>query len=191
MNYPTDITQLLHSVRDDPDAAESLYGCVYAELRIIARNQLRSERPEHTLQPTALVNEAYLKLIDQSKADWENRNQFFALASRAIRRVLVDHARHRLRLKRGGGAPKLPLEFAEHLSSTVPSTDLVALDDALSRLREKDELKCKIVEMRFFGGLNNKEIAEVMGTSTRTVERHWRYSKAWLFRALTGGDDVE
>ena len=118
----------------------------------------------------------------------ENRNHFFALASRAIRRVLVDHARHRLRLKRGGGAAKVPIEFAEHLSSTVPSTDLVALDDALTRLREKDETKCKVVEMRFFGGLTNTEIAEVLGTSTRTVDRHWRYSKAWLFRAMTGSD---
>ncbi|MBD3869724.1 MAG: RNA polymerase subunit sigma, partial [Acidobacteria bacterium] len=110
---------------------------------------------------------------------------------RAIRRVLVDHARHRLRLKRGAGAPKLPLEFAENLSSPEPTTDLVALDDALSRLKEQDELKCKIVEMRFFGGLNNKEIAEVIGTSSRTVERHWRYSKAWLFRELTGSVDDE
>jgi len=191
MKQSTDITQLLHAVRDNPEAAESLYGCVYAELRNIARNQLRSERPEHTLQPTALVNEAYLRLIDQSKVGWENRNQFFALASRAIRRVLVDHARHRLRLKRGGGAQKMPLEFAEHLCSTVPSTDLVALDDALTRLREKDELKCRIVEMRFFGGLNNQEIAEAIGTSSRTVERHWRYAKAWLFRALSGDDDDE
>ena len=191
MEPPVNITQLLRSVQGDSEAAESLYRHVYAELRDIAQRHLRSERPEHTLQPTALVSEAYLKLIDQSNVDWKNRNQFFAVASRAIRRILVDHARHRLRQKRGGGAEVLPIEFAERIAAPSQSTDLVALDEALTRLRNEDQLKCDIVEMRFFGGLDNQEIADALGVSSRTVERHWRYAKAWLYRELAGTGNHE
>lgn len=191
MVSPINITQLLRSVSDDPDAAEALYRHVYAELRSIAQRHLRNERPDHTLQATALVSEAYLKLIDQARVDWQNRNHFFAIASRAIRHILVDHARRRLRQKRGGGAEVLPIEFAERVPAPGQSTDLVALDDALTRLREDDPMKCEIVEMRFFGGLNNTEIADALGVSSRTIERHWRYSKAWLFRELTEGESGE
>ena len=191
MAAPTNITQLLQSISDDPDAAEALYEHVYAELRAIARRHLRRERPDHTLQATALVSEAYLKLIDQTSVDWKNRNHFFAIASRAIRHILVDHARRRLRQKRGGGAEVLPVEFAEHIPAPGQSTDLVALDDALTLLREEDPLKCDIVEMRFFGGLKNQEIADALGVSSRTVERHWRYAKAWLYRELTGNESGE
>ena len=191
MASPTNITQLLRSMPDDPEAAEALYRHVYAELRSIAQRQLRSERPNHTLQPTALVSEAYLKLIEQSSVDWQNRNQFFALASRAIRRILVDHARHRQREKRGGGAEVLPIEFAERVPAPGLSTDLVALDRALTRLKEVDQLKCEIVEMRFFGGLSIQDVADTLGVSSRTVERHWRFAKAWLFRELSGDADGE
>jgi RNA polymerase sigma factor (TIGR02999 family) len=184
-----DITELLRSANNSPEMADELYSRVYDELRRIARNQLRNENPAHTLQPTALVNEAYLKLFDQTRVGWKNRNHFFALASRAIRRILVDHARSRLRQKRGGNAQKLPLEFAAHISIAEPDTDFVALDDALARLKVEDPTKFQVVEMRFFGGLNNQEIADVLDVSSRTVERHWRYSKAWLFREL-GGDET-
>ncbi len=190
MTDPIDITHLLHSARDDRSASEALYSRIYDELKLVARNQLRLERPDHTLQPTALVNEAYLKLVDQTQVDWQNRNHFFAIASRAIRRILVDHARHRRRAKRGGGAEKLPLEYANLVATVGPSPiDLVALDDALTRLRAEDAEKCEVVEMRFFGGLNNSEIAEVLNMSSRTVERHWRYAKAWLFRIMTESNE--
>ena len=188
MSEPLDITELLRVVREQPQASEQLYDLVYGELKRLARIQLSRERAGHTLQPTALVNEAYLKLVDQTRAEWQNRSQFFAVASRAIRRILVDHARHRLRQKRGAGAEKLPIEFTDNVAAPGPSTDLVALDEALTRLREEDPVKFDVVEMRFFGGLNNQEIATVLGVSSRTVDRHWRYSKAWLYRALSESD---
>ncbi|MFT5232299.1 MAG: RNA polymerase sigma factor (TIGR02999 family) [Candidatus Krumholzibacteriia bacterium] len=190
MTEPIDITQLLQSAQNDRAASEALYGRIYDELKFVARNQLRLERPDHTLQPTALVNEAYLKLVDQTQVGWQNRNHFFAIASRAIRRILVDHARQRSSAKRGGGAEKMPIEFAHLVAAAGPSTiDLVGLDEALTRLREEDAEKCEVVEMRFFGGLNNREIAEVLDVSSRTVERHWRYAKAWLFRIMTESDE--
>jgi len=186
MLEPADITQLLNIIHNNPDASDRLYALVYDELKGIAHRHFRSERAGHTLQTTGLANEAYLKLVDQTRADWQNRAQFFAIASRAMRRILVDYARQRNRLKRGGDKEKVPLEFADHAASPAPTTDLVALDDALTRLREEAPVKCDVVEMRFFGGLNNKEIADVLGVSSRTVERHWRYAKAWLYRSLSG-----
>ena len=187
MSDPSDITHLLQIARSEPEASERLYGLVHGELQRLARIQLSRERAGHTLQPTELVNEAYLKLVDQTRANWESRAHFYAVASRAIRRILVDHARHRLRQKRGGGAEKLPIEFAENVAAAGPTTDLVALDEALTRLRTEEPVKCEVVEMRFFGGLNNQEIAEVLDVSSRTVERHWRFAKAWLYRALSSG----
>ena len=184
MEGPSDITRLLRSAPADPHAAEALYRAVYDQLRGVASRQLRSERSGHTLQTTALVNEAYLKLVDQSQVDWQNRAQFFAIASRAIRRILVDHARHRRRDKRGGGAAHQSLTEALHVATPERDVDLIALDEVLNRLREVDEAKCEVVEMRYFGGLTNREIAEVLGVTTRTVERHWSYAKAWLFQQL-------
>lgn len=184
MNIPNDITRLLRDAPADPSAAEALYHAVYDQLRGVASRQLRSERAGHTLQTTALVNEAYLKLIDQNRVDWQNRAQFFAIASRAIRRILVDHARHRLRDKRGGGVAHEPLTEALHISSPERTVDLLALDQALNQLRESDAAKCDVVEMRYFGGLTNREIADVLGVAERTIERHWSYARAWLFQRL-------
>jgi RNA polymerase sigma factor (TIGR02999 family) len=182
---------LLQSARTDRAASDQLYTLVYAELRQVAHNQLRSERAGHTLQTTALANEVYLKLIGHDRVDWENRAQFFAIAARAMRRLLVDYARARNREKRGGGAEHLPLEFADRAAGPEPTTDLVALNEALTRFQEQDPVKCQVVEMRYFAGLTTEEIASVLDISTRTVERHWRYARAWLYRALTDGPSGE
>jgi RNA polymerase sigma factor (TIGR02999 family) len=181
----TDITNLLRAAGSDATAMERLYAVVYDELRGVARNQLRAERADHTLQATALANEVYLKLLGQTKDDWQNRAQFFAVAARATRRVLVDHARARLRAKRGGGAHHTAM--GTHVDPAAPGPDerLVALDEALSRLKEEDPVKCQVVEMRHFAGFTNEEIARALDVSTRTVERHWRFAKAWLYRALS------
>jgi RNA polymerase sigma factor (TIGR02999 family) len=184
MQDPTDFTLLLRASRDDADAGERLFALVYDELRGIARNQLRGERAGHTLGATALAHEVYLKLAGQQQVDWQNRAQFFAIAARATRRLLVDHARGRLRAKRGGGAHHTHLRTGIDAPAPEADDELVALDDALSRLKLEDPLKCRIVEMRYFGGFTHDEIAAALGVSTRTVERHWRYARAWLFRAL-------
>jgi RNA polymerase sigma factor (TIGR02999 family) len=184
MQRPDDITILLRASRDDAAAAERLYTLVYDELRSVAGRQLLAERAGHTLQPTALANEVYLKLLGQDRVDWQNRVHFFAIAARATRRVLVDHARAKLRAKRGGGAPHTALATEPGVAADSPATALVALDEALARLKDEDPVKCQVVEMRYFGGFSGEEIAQALGVSTRTVERHWRYAKAWLFRAL-------
>jgi RNA polymerase sigma factor (TIGR02999 family) len=169
-----------------------LYGLVYDELRGVARNQLRAERAGHTLQATALANEVYLKLVGQQEVDWKNRAHFFAIAARATRRILVDHARGRLRAKRGAGAPHTSLTAGRHVAGATPDTALVALDEALSRLKQSDPAKCQVVEMRYFGGFSNEEIARALEVSTKTVERHWKFAKAWLYRTLSEGPpDVE
>ncbi len=179
-----DITRLLNSV-DDPEANDALYRIIYNEIKGIARKQLRAERSGHTLQTTALAHEVYLKLVDQTRSQWQNRAHFFAIASRATRRILVDYARSRDRKKRGDGAPHVPLELAADVPGQDSDVDIVALDDALTRLKQEDAAKAQVVELRFFGGLNNEEIASVLNVSTRTVERHWVFARAWLFRALS------
>lgn len=185
MKERPDITQLLKASSGDPQSAEALYEAVYDQLRVMAASRLQSERAGHTLQPTALAHEAYLKLIDQNRVDWQNRGQFFSIAGRALRRILVDYARHRNRDKRGGGAPHVPLEEALHIPGMEIDFDLVALDAALTRLKAEDPAKCSVVEMRFFAGLTNDEVAEVLGVTTRTVERHWQFARAWLYNQLT------
>ncbi len=184
MHDPTDFTLLLRTSRHDAEAGERLFALVYDELRGIARNQLRAERAGHTLGATALAHEAYLKLAGQQQADWQSRAQFFAIAARVMRRLLVDHARGRLRAKRGGGAHHTHLRTGIDAPAPDVDDELVVLDDALSRLRLEDPLKCRIVEMRYFGGFTHDEIAAALDVSTRTVERHWRYARAWLFRAM-------
>lgn len=191
MQDPAEITILLRAARSDAAAEERLYTVIYDELRGVARNQLRAERADHTLQATALANEVYLKLLGQTKDDWQNRAQFFAVAARATRRVLVDHARTRLRAKRGGGAHHTSLGTDMDPAAPGPDERLVALDEALSRLKEADPVKCQVVEMRHFAGFNNEEIAQALDVSSRTVERHWRFAKAWLYRALSEDQNGE
>ncbi len=183
-SQPDDVTKLLLKWCDgDVDVGDLLMPMVYDELRKIARAYLYRERKGHTLETSALVNEAYLKLIDQSRVKWVNRAHFFAIAAQTMRRILVDHARARASRKRGGDLHKVPLEEAIHKGQERP-IDLVALDDALDRLAESDELKSKIIELRFFGGLTHDEIAEVVGMSLSTVERQWRLARAWLFATM-------
>jgi len=165
------------------DAAARLIPLVYEELHRLAERRLRLERPNHTLQPTALVHEAYLKLVAQRNANWQSRAHFFALASQLMRRILVDYARSRLRAKRGGKQVKLPLD--EALLFTEDRCDeLLALDESLERLEKLDARQSRIVELRFFGGLTVEEAAEVLGISPKTVKREWSTAKAWLYGEL-------
>ena len=169
------------------DALEALMPVVYAELHRQAANYLRRERLGHTLQATALINEVYLKLIDQREVNWKNRAHFFGIAAQAMRRILVDHARSRHRDKRGGNAENLPLEAAGFVTSPNESrVDLIALDEALTRLADLDERQSRIVELRFFTGMSVEETAEALGISAATVKNEWRSAKAWLFQELNG-----
>jgi RNA polymerase sigma factor (TIGR02999 family) len=169
----------------DEAALERLVPVVHAELRRLARREMRRERPEHTLQTTALVNEAYLRLVDVRGVSWNDRAHFFAMAARLMRRVLVDHARSRRYQKRGGGAKAIP--FDEGLAvRPEPGADLVALDEALRALAGLDARKSQVVELRFFGGLSVEETAAALDVSPSTVLRDWRLAKSWLLRELDG-----
>ena len=175
-----DVTELLIAWNHgDSSALNRLMPLVESELRRLARYQMRREGEAHTLQTTALVNELYLKFIDQKKASWQNRAHFFAIAAKIMRRILVDHARRQRRRKRGGGVNNLTLEGVAVLSPEK-SDELLALDDALSRLSKLDPLKSRIVELRHFGGLSVEETAEVLKISVVTVSRHWTLAKSWL-----------
>lgn len=179
------VTQLLVKWGDgDQQALDKLMPLVYSELRRLASNYLRRERPGHTLQPTALVNEAYLKLVDQKGAKWQNRAQFYGVAAQLMRRILVDHARHRQAAKRGGpDQQRLSITSAGDLGEK-PDFDLLALHEALEELRTFDPQQERIVELRFFGGLSIEDTAEVMGIGHATVERDWKMARAWLRRKL-------
>lgn len=165
------------------EIADEILPLVYHELRKLAAQYLRKERPDHTLQPTALVHEAYLKLVDISEVNWQDRMHFFAVSSQIMRNILVDHARARLSEKRGGGIQKIELDEAISFSNSS-SVNLIELDDALKHLAEFDEQQCKIVELRFFGGLTIEEIARVLNISPATVKRDWVMAKAWLHKTL-------
>ena len=184
-----DITQLLMDARDgDSRAADRLLPLLYDRLRALAQELMQQERLGHTLQATALVHEAYLKLVDQKRAQWQNRAHFFAVAAQGIRRILVDHARGHGRAKRGGARAKLTLN--EELAATYDEVvDVVALDEALAQLAESHPQHARITEMRFFAGLTIEEAAAVLGMSTRTVDRQWRYARAWLYKALSGDEE--
>jgi RNA polymerase sigma factor (TIGR02999 family) len=180
-----EVTQLLLAWNDgDQNALERLIPLVHAELRRLARQFMRGERPGHTLQPSALINEAYLRLVDVRRVRWQNRVHFFSVAAKVMRRILVDFARTRNYQKRGGGTYQVSLDQAM-TAAKEPSQDLVALDEALTALSEFDERKGRIVEMRFFGGLSEKEIAEALAVSQETVGRDWRLSKSWLRHRLS------
>jgi RNA polymerase sigma factor (TIGR02999 family) len=181
---PAGVTRLLVNWSDgDESALNEMIPLVYHELRRIALNHLRHERPDHTLQPTALVHEAYLRLVDQTRVNWKNSAQFFGIASTMMRRILVNHAKNRQAAKRGGNIIKVPLELAGDVSEQRDVT-LVVLDEALDDLTTRDARKGRIVELKFFGGLTTKEIAEVLRLSVATVENDWRMARAWLYREV-------
>src|SRR5215204_323517 len=183
-NSPPEITQLLIGWGDgDEQALEKLMPIVYMELRRMAGNFMRRQGPDHTLQATALVNEAYMRLIDSSRVNWQNRTHFFAICAQLMRRILVDFARKKNSLKRGGEVQKIELDeaFAAPLEQ---KTDLVALDDALKILAEMNPRQSRVVELRYFGGLSEEEIAAHLEISVRTVRRDWSIARAWLFRRM-------
>jgi RNA polymerase sigma-70 factor, ECF subfamily len=182
---PDEVTQLLLDWNaGDHDALEKLMPLVYKELRRLAHNYLGKEAAGHTMLTTDLVHEAYLKLVDQHRVRWQNRAHFFGIAATLMRRILVDHARGRKRIKRGAGAQQV--SFEETAIVTRESTvDIIALDEALKRLAGLDERKAKVVELRFFGGLEVEEVAEFLKLSSTTVLREWKMAKAWLHRALS------
>lgn len=181
------ITRLLQEWSDGRrEALDALIPLVYDELRRQARHYLRRESGDHTLQTTALVNEAYLRLIEQNRVQWQNRAHFFGIAANMMRRILVDYARERHRVKRGGGAENLPLEEAFYIAAIEESdVDLLSLDQALNELSEMDEQQARIVELRFFSGLSIAETAEILGISPATVKRDWNMAKAWLHHQLS------
>ena len=167
------------------EVMEEMLPLVYDELRKQARRYLRRERQNHTLQTTALIHEAYLKLIDQKNVSLESRTHFFAVAANLMRQILVDHARRKNRAKRGGADGNLPLDEAHLIVSDEKTVDLIALDEALNRLKENDEQQSRIVELRYFSGLTLEETAEVLKVSRTTVANDWALAKAWLYRELT------
>jgi RNA polymerase sigma factor (TIGR02999 family) len=184
MGVSAQTTQILIDLsKGEPSAASRLIPLVYDELRALAARYMEQERPNHTLQATAVVHEAYLKLIDQSRVDWKNRAHFFAVAAEMIRRVLVDHARKHLAAKRGGSAQRIALSDAMGLPDAT-EIDLVDLDEALERLGELNERHRRVVELRFFGGLSAVETAHVLEVSPQTVRSDWRMARAWLQQHL-------
>jgi RNA polymerase sigma factor (TIGR02999 family) len=179
------ITELLKGLQSGDGATlNQLIPLVYKDLRRIAARQFRHERPDHTLQPTALVHEVFLKLVDQQRIDWQNRAQFFGIAAQLMRRILVDHLRTRQAEKRGGAAVTIVLEDAL-AEPGRPNIDLIRLDDALQSLAMKDEQQSRVVVIRFFGGLSIEETAAVLGISPSTVKRDWLAAKAWLYREMS------
>jgi RNA polymerase sigma factor (TIGR02999 family) len=185
-SLPPDVTALLLAWgRGESAALDALLPLVHGELRQLARRHMRRERKNHTLQATALVNEAYLRLIDVKQVKWQNRTHFFAMAARMMRRILVDAARTKGSRKRGGGAQRVTLDDAL-IVSQEPAPDLVALDDALTALERFDARKTQVVELRFFAGLSVEETAAALGVSGDTVMRDWRLAKAWLMREMGG-----
>ena len=179
-----EVTQILHEWSDgDAEAPARLMPFVYDQLRRQARNYLAKERGEHTLQPTALVHEAYLRLVDQTRVSWQNRAHFYGIAANMMRRILVDHARAHATGKRGGAVVRLSIDDVQ-IPFEQRATDLIALDEALEKLAEFDERRSKIIELKFFGGLNDDEIAETLNVSRRTVLRDWKTARLWLYREL-------
>jgi len=179
-----EVTDLLRRWRDGDEAAlNKLTPLIYDELHRLAHRYIRRERPGHTLQTTALVNEAYVHLVDQNTVDWQNRAHFFGVAAQVMRHILVDYARQQTAVKRGGEVQRVNLDEGLVVSSER-AAELVALDEALKELNKLYPRRSKVVELRYFGGLNNTEAAEVLSVSETTIERDWRFARAWLFREL-------
>jgi RNA polymerase sigma factor (TIGR02999 family) len=181
-----EITQLLAEWSEgNQSALDDLYPLVYDELHRLARRYMSRERKGHTLQTTALINEAYVRLVDQRNVHWANRSHFFAISAQIMRRILIDHARRHAYAKRGGGAPQVSLDEAATVVRN-DSAELLRLDEALRSLAEMDPRRSQVVELRYFGGLNNEEIAGVLHVSENTVTRDWNMARAWLYQQLTG-----
>ena len=185
----SDVTRILSEIEQgDPNAAEQLLPLVYDELRKLAAAKLAQEKPGQTLQATALVHDAYIRLVDVEKTQhWDSRGHFFAAAAEAMRRILVEQARRKHRLKRGGEHQRIPLEQVE-LDCGFSCDELLALDEAIARLESIDPEKAKVVQLRFFVGMNHDEVAKALGISSVTARRHWRYARAWLQCALDDGN---
>jgi RNA polymerase sigma factor (TIGR02999 family) len=182
----TDITQILQAFgRGDGRASEELLPLVYDDLRRHAMNQMARESPGQTLQPTALLHEAWLRVIGGGERKWENRAHFFGAAAEAMRRILIENARRKSRLKRGGDQVRVDIENVE-LAATTPDEKILLINDAIEKLQTQDPEKAQVVVLKFFGGRTNQEVAETMGVTERTVERHWAYAKAWLFQSIRG-----
>ena len=186
MLAPHEVTRLLVDWREgDQTALERLLPLVYDELHRMAARYMRGERPGHSLQTSALVNEAYLRLADYKQMQWQDRAHFFAVAAQAMRRILIDFARARQNLKRGGGAERVSLDEAL-VMTPEGGADLLALDEALGRLGDFNPRQARVVELRYFGGLRDEEVAEVLGTAPRTVRHDWSLARTWLYRELSG-----
>src|SRR5678815_132897 len=181
-----DITQLLAKWSDgNQSALDELYPLVYDELHRLARRYMSRERKGHTLQTTALINEAYVRLVDQRNVHWANRSHFFAISAQIMRRILIDHARSHAYAKRGGGQQKVSLDETATLQ-VARAAALISLDDALQSLAKIDQRRSQVVELRYFGGLSNEEIAQALGISPNTVTRDWNMARAWLYQQLAG-----
>src|SRR4051812_22359035 len=187
MTSDADVTQLLRAWRaGDAGAGEKLLPIVYAELHRRAAAAMRREDDGHTLQPTALVHEAYMRLVDQRQAEWQNRSQFYGIAAQLMRRILINHAREHLAAKRGGGAKQVTLSGIDAPDDSDDAVEVLALHDALEKLAALDERQAKVVELRYFGGLGVEEVAEALDISPATVKREWATDRAWLKRELAG-----
>lgn len=183
----SNVTQILTAIEQgDAKAADELLPLVYEELRRLAAHKMSHELPGQTLQATALVHEAYIRLVGSEARNWNSRTHFFAAAAEAMRRILIDNARCKQRLKRGGGQDKVDLDSAE-LAIEAPSDDLIALDEALAKLASTDKVKADLVKLRYFAGLTLEQAAEILGLSQTTAKRQWTYARAWLYRQITTG----
>jgi RNA polymerase sigma factor (TIGR02999 family) len=186
----SDVTRILSAIQQgDPHAAEHLFPLVYDQLRKLAAQKLSREKPGQTLDATALVHDVYLRLVDVDEVqDWDSRGHFFAAAAEAMRRILIEKARKRRRLKHGGGQPHVDLDLA-NLAGPMPDEDLLALDEAMTRFASEDPIRARLVQLRFYAGLSNEDAAQVLGISAVTAKRYWRFARAWLHREVRKGDD--
>jgi RNA polymerase sigma factor (TIGR02999 family) len=181
----SDVTRILFAIEQgDARAVDKLLPAVYEELRLLAAQKLSQERPGQTLQPTALVHEAYIRLVGSEDQNWNSRAHFFAAAAEAMRRILIENARRKQRHKHGGGHKRVGLENA-NIAVEGPSTDLIALDEALAKLAQEDRVVADLVKMRYFAGLTLSQAAEIIGISRRTADRYWAYARAWLYQEIT------